>query len=444
MRSSATLRESEGPIPQRSAEMQTLPAAQSNILFHGTIALLLFGPLAFGAVEPWAIFILEAGAAALFALWAWQHLHAENSTIQNSAVFQPMLAFAGLTVLQLVLGTSAYWAATLSSALLYCAYGMLCFLAVQSVRKTADIVRLGKVFTAYGAAMAVFAAIQGLTSNGKLYWLRAPRMGGWIYGPYVSHNNYAGLMEMLLPIPLVLCISRRVEDGAKGILAFAAMIMAGTVFLSGSRGGMIAVSVQIILLAAYIHTRRKSSRMALALGGFVVLAAALVLWLGGSSVADRLASIHTEARTELAGGIRTNIVRDCLHMFMQRPILGWGLGTFSTVYPQFRSFFTNMFVNEAHNDYAQLLVEMGLPGFAIMIWFLYLLLRRGLAKLKEGMLGVNGSLTLAGLLACSGILVHSWVDFNLQVPANAALFYVIATLTSAEPVRDHGKPRIIS
>ena len=50
-------------------------------------------------------------------------------------------------------------------------------------------------------------------------------------------------------------------------------------------------------------------------------------------------------------------------MFLKRPVLGWGLGTFPVVYPQFRSFSTNFFVNQAHNDYLQLLVEMGLLGF---------------------------------------------------------------------------------
>ena len=58
-------------------------------------------------------------------------------------------------------------------------------------------------------------------------------------------------------------------------------------------------------------------------------------------------------------------------MFSHRPVLGWGLGTFPTIYPHYRSFYTNLFINEAHNDYAQLLVETGLLGFALMLWFLF-------------------------------------------------------------------------
>ena len=56
--------------------------------------------------------------------------------------------------------------------------------------------------------MALFAVLQGMAPNGKLYWIRALEQGGNIYGPYVNHNHYAGLMEMLTPFPLVLEIGR--------------------------------------------------------------------------------------------------------------------------------------------------------------------------------------------------------------------------------------------
>ena len=73
------------------------------------------------------------------------------------------------------------------------------------------------VFSGYGFAVAMFALMQGIASNGKLYWLRTPQSGGWIYGPYVNHNHYAGLMEMLTPIPLVISLSRRRSTSSQGI-----------------------------------------------------------------------------------------------------------------------------------------------------------------------------------------------------------------------------------
>ena len=143
----------------------------------------------------------------------------------------------------------------------------------------------------------------------------------------------------------------------------------------------------------------------------------------------RSASKHSE----LANDIRLKINRDALHMFAQRPILGWGLGTFETVYPQFRSFYTDLLVDKAHNDYAQLLAETGLLGFALMIWFLVSAIRPAVPKIRNWPSDINGAIALVALIGISGILVHSFVDFNLEIPANALLFYVLCAVAAMDP-----------
>ena len=195
---------------------------------------------------------------------------------------------------------------------------------------------------------------------------------------------------------------------------------------------MFAFLVQMGALTAAVVWRQKSRKVTLALATFFVLGFGLIIFLGGGELAKRLATIHAETRTELSGGTRLNIDRDALKMFAAKPITGWGLGVFPTVYPQFRSFPTNFFINEAHNDYLQLLVEMGGLGFAVMLWFLWALYRHGIRKLKNWAEDTNGALALAAMLGVSGILVHSFVDFNLQIPANAALFYVLCALAAMD------------
>jgi O-antigen ligase len=173
----------------------------------------------------------------------------------------------------------------------------------------------------------------------------------------------------------VLALSRHTEGNRKLIVAGIAALMAGTIFLSGSRGGMLAFAVQIIALTILLR-KRGDWKQAVALGAFLAVMIGFLIWLGGNELTHRLASIQSEARQELSGGVRLNIDRDGLRMLREKPILGWGLGTFPVVYPQFRSFYTKFFVNEAHNDYLQLLVETGLIGFGIAIWFLVLTFRR--------------------------------------------------------------------
>ena len=117
-------------------------------------------------------------------------------------------------------------------------------------------------------------------------------------------------------------------------------------------------------------------------------------------------------------------------MAAAKPVLGWGLGNFPVAYPQYRSFSTDFFVNAAHDDYLQMLVETGGVGFLIVLWFLWLLFRNALRKISNWTEDINGSIALAAMLGCTGILVHSFLDFNLQVPANAALFYVLSVLAA--------------
>ena len=147
----------------------------------------------------------------------------------------------------------------------------------------------------------------------------------------------------------------------------------------------------------------------------------------------RISTLADYKHPDLNADIRLKIDRDALHMIAARPLFGWGFGTFADVYPQFRSFYTNSLVNEAHNDYLQTLIETGILGFAFAIWLLIAAARPAMRKIQNWPSNVNGIVALAALLGISGILVHSFVDFNLQVPANAMWFYVLCTVAAMEP-----------
>jgi O-antigen ligase len=223
-----------------------------------------------------------------------------------------------------------------------------------------------------------------------------------------------------------------------------AALMAGSIFLSGSRGGMAAFVAQMVVLGVLLVRKREGSwKQPLMLGAFLALVIVFLVWLGNNELTRRLISIHSEAREEINGGVRLSIDRDCLRMLLKRPFLGWGLGTFPIVYPEFRSFYTTFFVNQAHNDYLQLLVETGLAGFSIAVWFLVLVLRQAAGKLKNWTETTNGAMTMAALLGCVGILVHSLLDFNLQIPANAALFYVLCAIAASAPLQESQRRRVL-
>ncbi len=420
------------------------PRLTNNTLLAGAGGVLLLAPLAFGAVEPWSIFALEACAMLLLGLWVSRQWINRELNVSDHPLYRPMAAFFALLLVQWIVGTTAYRHVTYAHLLLYAAYGMLVFVVTQTLRRSSQFELMAKLFTGYGAVVAAFAVLQGLAPNGRIYWIRTLDQGGFIYGPYVNHNHYAGLMEMLLPFPLVLAATRFTDGTRRLVVAGVAALMAGSIFLSGSRGGMVAFVAQMLVLGVLLIRKREGGwKQPLMLGGFLAMVIVFLVWMGTNEVTHRLMSIHSEAREEIGGGTRISIDRDCLRMFTKRPFLGWGLGTFPIVYPGFRSFYTTLFVNQAHNDYLQLLVETGLAGFSIAVWFLVLVFRRAAGKLKNWTETASGALTVAALLGCVGILVHSFLDFNLQIPANAALFYVLCAIAAAAPLQESQRRRVI-
>jgi O-antigen ligase len=420
-------------FPIEAVEPRPARVPRNSRVLFSLAAVLMFGPLAFGAVDPWSIFILQAASAVLFVIWALSQLRSTQISIQWSPVFSPMITFAGLMCVQLLPGFSAYQHATFSQLLLYVAYGAVGFLLVQTLTTSREVRSLATALTIYGTSIALFAVLQNLSAPTKLYWLKTPHFGGWIYGPYVNHNHYAGLMEMLIPVPLVFAFSRFGHTRERWIAASVAAFMGATIFLSGSRGGMTAFAVQITIFIAFVFRERQRRNVAVLLSTFLLLSIGVIAWTGGREVKARIATLAAQKHSDISPDIRLQIDRDILRMSRKRPVLGWGQGTFADVYPRFRSFYTDSLVNAAHNDYLQVLAETGILGFGTMMWLLVSVLRPALRKSHKWASDLNGAVAVAAILGISGILIHSLVDFNMQIPANAALFYSLCTIAAMEP-----------
>lgn len=401
------------------------------VLVAGICVVLGFGPLAFGAVQPWSICILESAVACLVVIWAARELANGDFHILPNPLYIPMALFAAVVLVQLFLHQTAYWYATWSKGLLYGCYAGLIFLVSQVFNRRKWLSAFGFFCAGYGFLLSLFAIVQQFTSNGKIYWVVVTQHGGWIYGPYVNHAHYAGLMEMLVPFPLVLAIDKRSEKASRAFFLFAAVVMCSTIFLSQSLGGMIAFAVELGVLSLILFRNRRSTyREILVLGVICIALIAWLAWLRPAGLVERIARLLNPVSDGGATG-RVAILKDSFKMLLQRPFLGWGLGTFSTVYPSFRSFFSNLWVNEAHNDFVQILVETGIVGFAFAAAFLSLLFRAGIDNLlKHWRSDTQSSLVLAAFLGCIGILVHGFVDFNMQIPANAAFFFALSALVT--------------
>ena len=124
--------------------------------------------------------------------------------------------------------------------------------------------------------------------------------------------------------------------------------------------------------------------------------------------------------------------RDTWRIFLDYPLVGTGLGTLQIVFPAYESLYDGKIVNHTHDDYLEALAETGLIGGLCCAWFIGVLLTEAFKRSRELNNSFAGALQLSGLVACTGLLAHSLVDFNLHIPSNALLFFLMANLATVE------------
>jgi O-antigen ligase len=276
----------------------------------------------------------------------------------------------------------------------------------------------------FGFLLAMFAILQKFSGTPDVYWVRPTDIGSF-FGPYYNRNHFAGLMEMLVPFALVNALSRYHETGKRVVYGFATLLMLFSIVLSRSRGGMvcsIAACVVVVLLRGATSTQSKRD-----IAVYISMLAALGagMWYFNAS---ELFSRFGQTGRDLPGRFQVTI--DSLRIAADHPWLGTGLGTFTSIYPQYKSVSTDIFMNAAHNDYAQLAVETGLLGFLIVLAFAALCLWRGYRSVRDS----SPARRLTFIAALSGfvaLLLNSFVEFNLQMPANAIWFSVLAGVLCA-------------
>jgi len=291
------------------------PHRVDNSVFWCWLCVLAFGVLSFGAVEPWALATFKVGTAVLSVLWVVSGMYRRLLSVSLVPLFIPAVLFLALIGEQLVTGRTAYRFATENSMFLYLTYGALVFVGVQVLNSDRRFRDFGLVAAAFGIGLAVLAILQNLTSPREIYWSIYPEFGNGVFGPYVNHSHYAGLMEMLIPLPFVIGAARLLPRSWRPICFGAGAVMAGSVFLSGSRGGIIAVVVQLCLLYFFLrgrfqHRDHSASKRRLSLTIASSMAAlALILWLGGQEMIGRISSMKDPYGSSV-GATRILIARD--------------------------------------------------------------------------------------------------------------------------------------
>jgi len=405
----------------------------------GLYALFAFSVLAHGTVEPWSEALLEIGTAVLLLVWALAVYRNPNPKIQWSPLNVWFLCFIGVGAAQLAFRLTAYPFLTRVELLKLATYFIIFFLAAQAFRERVHLVNLAWFLVFFGFGVSLLGIIQHFTSEGKIYWIREPVFGGDIFGPYVNRNHFGGFVELVLPVGLALLVFRGVRRDVFPLTALLTIVPVGALILSGSRGGIVSLAFELGVLMLLAKLRRGLEGPRVAALAIVGLAAiALIVWLGTGKVLERFATMATR---DLSLARRASMFRGAFHVFLDHPIRGAGLGTLVAVYPQYETAYDGRVVDHAHNDYVEALAETGLLGGICGAMFLWVLFREMRRKFAAEQGHFSRGLHAAGIMAVSGLLLHSLVDFNLHIPSNALLFLLQAYLATSPVLPSEAPPR---
>jgi O-antigen ligase len=397
----------------------------------GICFLITFAILAFGAVETWSQSILQIGAALLFAFWGFLFATGSAEEIRWTPVFWPLLGLELLALLQFLIPLSVYPFLTKLELLRFTSYVMLLFLVAQAFRTPRQWRIFAWFLVLLAFSVALFGVLQDLTRNGKLYWVKEMRYGGNEFGPYVNRNHFAGLMELLIPVGLAMLAVPGVRRQQMPLVALLAAIPVGALLMSGSRGGIVAFACELALLIILLWFRGGNKKHLLAFLGTLLIAGALVAWLGMGDVIHRFSLMRN---AEVSEGQRLSMSRGAYHIFRDHPWTGTGLGTIVSVYPAYETAYDSTIVDHVHDDHFELLAETGSIGAICWLTFIGLLIVSGLKNFWTQRDPTVRALQLGALAGCVGLLIHSFADFNLHIPANALLFYLLAGIASSNPI----------
>jgi putative inorganic carbon (hco3(-)) transporter len=327
-------------------------------------------------------------------------------------------------------------ALTLTHFLLLSAYSVMLFAAREFA------VRSRRRIWVVASPIFLAAALEA-----SLAMLQFSAGAGAIKGTFAIRNHLAGFLEMALPLALAFGISSiaNLRDHAEGgrfrglqawLLAGGGLALAVLTFVAGlstlSRGGFIGILGSLLVVVAFSIGRGVPLRTRLlAMGALSMAVLGLLFYLTPAGLLERLAQRDSESRTALWS--------EGIHVVREYPLAGAGLGGFESAFLKFKVKEGPFVVDYAHNDYLQGLAELGLVGFAMMTLLIGSVVMRS-ARMALGVLPgaipaspalnspegmpLGSATTRWAALGCLGaltaILIHSVVDFNLYVPANAA------------------------
>lgn len=417
----------------------------NRFVFALLCVIVVFSTLAYGAVHQPIIAFVYLLIALVIVIWAVDSLRRGAVRVNRSFLQIPILltviyalfqvipfgslaSQAGLEGIRRTISIEPFW--TQMFALHFFALFLYFAAMLASIDSVARIRRLSSVLIVFGFLFSFYAILQYVLSPTKIYGLYDAQHAAQPFGSFVNRHNYAALIEMLIAVPLGMLFTGSIAREKRLIVITAVLLMGVSLILSGSRGGLLALVSSLVFLVIVTGRAKSGNQIAVKVALAALLLVIVVfgsIFVGGESSLTRIAET---AKSDDFSANRFHIWKVTLDVIVANLPFGAGIGAYAAAYTQFDTMNGMGRVEQAHNDYLQILADAGVVGLILGIAFIGGFFRIGMKSVRTDNVYRRG-IALGAMTGCFSILVHSIFDFVLHTTAISLTFLTLLTLVVA-------------
>lgn len=430
--------------PRRRPGGERIEKTCDTIILALLVSVLVLTPIAFGGAEQdlapfsktpfgtvlyYFMYYVAAVAVLMVLAWAVKMLLTERIVLARTPMDLPLLLLLAYAFVRAL--TCAAPTVALREVGWMAAYGAIFYVAVNTLRTRRQQHTVAIAIVATAVALTLIGLIQALAHapNLALTLERPKQYFGRMGASYVCPNHYAGYLEMAIPLVLAFImigkghIAKKIIAGALGLA-----LVTGIIF-SMSRGAWISLALGIIFLLVVATTQKKINVLAWVVPLIVIIATVVMIIVRDPRVRQRFKDVaNTEDRSYVD---RALAWKHTLDMVQRHPLFGTGPGTYRWAYTQAQPAQHWLDVRYAHNDYLHTFADYGVVGLGLVLWAAGAFGFRGVRALRRLKRSNDLALAIGIMAGAVAMAAHTFVDFNMRVPANLITMLVLAALLVA-------------
>ena len=408
------------------------------------MALVVFGAvIPLGGVNPILLSPAFALVILLAVLWSGKTVFSREAAPTNRALHWAVLSFLAYAVIRYFTSPFEYEARLELFQVGLC--GLVYFVAANQFHRRRDRTFFVVALMILAVFESSFGTWQAFTqSDAVFYWERPGGYMGRGSGSYICPNHLAGFLEMVLGLvvaraALLRYKGRSVEQAVilKVLTVYVAAMAIMGILVTLSRSGWAATLIGLFALVLLGDWRLRFSLPRLALVLATVAFMGFVLWNVEPIRNYLLKTFPVDSKTQTVSlsdptlGGRRLMWAGTIKMIQDYPLFGVGMGAWQWIYQRYKDYRLMSEPDYPHNDYLNLAADYGLIGLAIMLAVFACFFRHAWRVAKRTQNSEHRAFAMGAMISIISLLVHSFFDFNLHIPANSLLLAAIMGFTVA-------------